>query len=82
MDARLQRIKLLEAFGDCKSIKNGIYELRFITSSGPRVYFAKDGNQVVLLLVGGNKGTQSKDISKAKEYWLDFKTRRNTDGKS
>jgi len=40
---------------------------------GYRVYFGKDGNTVVILLMGGDKGSQARDIAKAKEYWLDYK---------
>ncbi|MCF7799648.1 type II toxin-antitoxin system RelE/ParE family toxin [Candidatus Babeliales bacterium] len=62
-------------FGDCKQIKNGqgIYEFRINYGSGYRIYFGKDGNKIVVLLIGGDKGSQSRDITKAKRYWLDFK---------
>ncbi len=64
-------------FGDCKPIKGskGIYEMRFHIASGYRVYFAKEGDSVVILLIAGNKGSQTTDIKKAKEYWLDYQGR-------
>ena len=77
VDARLQRIKILGSFGDCKSLRGGLYELRFITHSGPRIYFAKDGNGIVLLLTGGDKSSQRGDIEKARIYWKDYKIRRD-----
>jgi putative addiction module killer protein len=55
-------------YGDYKAVGDGVYELRFFFGSGYRVYFAKDGDTVVLLLYGGDKGSQSKDITKAKSY--------------
>jgi putative addiction module killer protein len=59
-------------YGDYKAVGEGVYELRFFFSSGYRVYFAEEGDTVVLLLYGGDKGSQSKDITKAKGYWKDY----------
>ena len=69
-----KRISRMEEgnFGDHKSIGDGVFELRLFFGSGYRVYFAEDGDTVVVLLSGGDKSTQNKDIKKAKEYWLDF----------
>lgn len=53
----------------------GVYELRFFFGSGYRVYFAEDGKTIVVLLLGGDKGSQSKDIAKAKGYWKDHRNR-------
>lgn len=71
--ARLARIRLGN-FGDCKSLQGvkGIYELRIHFESGYRIYFAKQGVKVILLLIGGNKSSQKNDIEKAYGYWLDF----------
>ena len=60
-------------FGDMKSLGEGIYELRFHKSGGHRVYFGLDGKKIVLLLMGGDKSTQSKDITLAKRYWNEYK---------
>lgn len=81
VDARLQRLKISDVFGDKKSLGQGVYELRFIMRSGLRIYFAKDGDEIVLLLLGGNKSSQNRDIEKAKEYWKDYKERGKNNGK-
>ena len=62
-------------FGDCKSLKGGIYEPRIHLDQGFRIYFGKRGEQVIVLLVGGEKKTQQKDIVKAKKYWQECKSR-------
>lgn len=54
-------------FGDYKSLGDGLYELRFFFGSGFRVYYTLRGEQVVLLLTGGDKSGQSRDIEKARE---------------
>ncbi|MFT4554031.1 MAG: putative addiction module killer protein [Chlamydiales bacterium] len=69
---RLNRVRLGN-FGDHKSLEGekGLYELRMHFGSGFRVYFGKKGNRVVILLCGGDKGSQRRDIAKAKKYWGD-----------
>ncbi len=76
--ARLARVRK-DNFGDCKSIKGsrGLFELRIDYGAGYRVYYGKVGTTIVVLLVGGDKGSQERDIAKAKQYWLDFKERDN-----
>ena len=54
-------------FGDFKFIGDGIYEMRIHYGPGYRLYYTMDNDVVVLLLVGGDKSTQQKDIEKAKE---------------
>lgn len=75
---RLNRIRLGN-FGDCKSIKDsgGISELRIDYGPGYRVYIGRYKTTLVVLLMGGDKGSQTKDITKAKKYWADFKERNN-----
>ena len=70
--SRLARVRL-GLLGDCKAIQGfkGIYELRVHLESGYRIYFGKQGDKIVLLLTGGDKGSQKKDIAKAYEYWQD-----------
>lgn len=72
--ARLDRLSLGN-FGDCKFIKNckEIYELRIWHGPGYRIYFGKKEMETVVLLIGGNKNGQSRDIAKAKRYWQDYK---------
>lgn len=66
---------ILGNYGDCKILKgtSGIYELRIDCGPGYRIYFGKDSNTIVVLLVGGDKKNQDKDIEKVKKYWLDYK---------
>ena len=61
------RIKRLENgnFGDCKFIRKKVYELRIDYAKGYRVYFTNKNNELILLLLGGNKSTQNNDIEKA-----------------
>ena len=64
VDARLTRIKKFAHFGDVKGISPGLAELRW--KNGWRVYFTKETKFIVLLLSGGHKNGQKKDIEKAK----------------
>jgi putative addiction module killer protein len=65
----------LGLFGDVEPIGEGLSELRIHYGPGYRVYYGKEGHRVFLLLCGGDKSTQSKDIKKANEYWKDHKRR-------
>ncbi len=78
IQARLERVGLGN-FGDCKSVGEGVFELRLDFGSGYRVYFGQVGSIVVLLLLGGDKTTQEQDIRKAKEYWTDYEERQSAD---
>jgi putative addiction module killer protein len=69
--ARLNRIRLGN-FGDSKSVGGGVEELRIDFGPGYRVYFGRDGKSVVILLCGGSKQTQSKDIHAAQVLWKDY----------
>ena len=73
--ARLTRLALGN-FGDYKHIENEIYELRFITNSGFRLYYGIINNKIIILLNGGNKKSQLKDILKAKKYFNDYLNRK------
>lgn len=66
-------------FGDAKSVGSGVMELRLTFGSGYRVYYALDGDKLVVLLTGGDKSSQDKDIKTAHEYWSDY-LRRNQNG--
>ena len=61
--------------GDCKPVGEGVIELRIRVGAGYRVYCGLHGQQYVILLCGGDKGSQSKDIAKAKAFWNDWKRR-------
>jgi putative addiction module killer protein len=64
------------AFGDCKPVGDGVWELRIDQGPGYRVYYAQAGNQLVLLLLGGDKRQQQADIEKAVECWSDYQRRK------
>ena len=68
---RLNRVRLGN-LGDAKPVGNGVFELRIDFGPGYRVYFGEQNGVVVVLLCGGDKSTQPKDIQRAKEYWADY----------
>ena len=59
-------------FGDHKSVGGGVLELGIAFGPGLRVYYGLHGRQVVVLLGGGDKGSQSRDIRRAQEWWKEF----------
>jgi putative addiction module killer protein len=63
-------------FGDCKPVGSGVWELRIDQGPGYRVYYAKAGKQLVLLLLGGSKRSQQADIDRAIDCWHDFQRRK------
>ncbi len=69
--ARLDRLAVGN-FGDCKSLRGGLYELRIDWGPGYRVYYALSGKSHILLLCGGDKRRQSSDIERAIEYLNDY----------
>lgn len=73
ISARLARIRIGN-FGDCKSIKGvkGLYELREHCGAGYRIYFGKKGRKIVLLLLGGDKANQKKDIKRSSQFWEEY----------
>jgi len=76
VQARIQaRVLRFESgnLGDHKSVGGGVWEARLDFGPGYRLYLGKDGVAVVLLLVGGDKRSQSKDIAAAKRCWQDFR---------
>ncbi len=69
--ARLKRVQLGN-LGDHRGVGEGVYELRIDFGSGYRVYFGEDGKRLIVLLIGGTKKTQTRDIETAKRYWSDY----------
>jgi putative addiction module killer protein len=63
-------------FSRTKGIGGGVLELKFEFGPGYRVYFGRDGDSLVLLLAGGNKRRQDKDIAAAQARWSDYKQRK------
>lgn len=70
---RIQKLEYNEHFGDCKPVGDGIWEMRVNFAKGYRVYFKEKDSRIIILLVGGDKSTQQKDIKKAKEIWEKLK---------
>ena len=66
---RIQKLENDEHFGDCTPVGNGIKELKINYAKGYRVYFKEKNDKIIILLVGGDKSTQQKDIDKANEIW-------------
>ena len=62
-------------FGDYKSVGEGVFELRLHIGKGYRIYLAIVDDMIVLLLCGGDKSSQQRDIERAKTFWSDFKER-------
>lgn len=59
-------------YGDCEPVGEGVSELRMLFGPGYRVYFGEDEHNVVVLLCGGDKGSQDQDIREAKACWKEY----------
>jgi putative addiction module killer protein len=70
---RIQKLEAQEHFGDCKAVGDGISEMRINDAKGYRVYFRERDNKIVILLIGGDKSTQHRDIERAKKIWNKIK---------
>ncbi len=68
---RLDRVRLGNP-GDYRSVGDGVYELRLTFGPGYRLYFGVVDRITLVLLTGGNKSTQQRDIDRAKNYWADY----------
>lgn len=71
VDARLARVRAGN-FGDAKSVGGGVSELRINLGPGLRVYYGLRGKQIVVLLGGGDKGSQTRDIRRAQQHWQQY----------
>ena len=67
ISARIKRIQERRLFGDVEPVGGGVSELRFHIGAGYRVYFVQRGAEVVILLAGGTKASQKRDIANALE---------------
>lgn len=74
--ARLDRLSYYGQAGKCEPVGEGVFELKIFYGPGYRVYFSEYGKTIILLLCGGDKGSQSIDIKKAKEYLADYRNRK------
>lgn len=66
INARIRRLGLGNA-GDSKSVGDGVREMRIDYGPGYRVYYTQRGSEIIILLIGGDKSSQRRDIAKAKE---------------
>ena len=79
--AIIKRVARMEVglFGDCKSLREGVWELRVDVGAGYRVYYAHIGNRVILLTSGGDKKSQRRDIERAVNLLKDWEKRNGQD---
>jgi putative addiction module killer protein len=71
IDNRLERVRKGN-FGDHQSLGGGLFELRLHFGAGYRIYYGRLGEEVVVLLGGGSKRGQARDIQRAHQYWEDY----------
>lgn len=64
--ARLYRVEQDGHFGDVASVGDGVWEMRLFFGAGYRIYYTLQGSRIVVLLAGGDKSTQGRDIEQAK----------------
>ena len=60
-------------YGDCQPVGGGVFELRLHFGPGYRIYFGQIDNRLVLLLCGGKKASQTRDIELATSYWREYR---------
>ncbi|WP_187478128.1 type II toxin-antitoxin system RelE/ParE family toxin [Amniculibacterium sp. G2-70] len=70
---RIQKLEKDEHFGDYEPVGNGIRELKINYAKGYRIYFKETDGKIIILLIGGDKSSQQKDIEKAKDIWNKIK---------
>ena len=72
INIRIKRIESTGNLGDYKTLEGGINELRIFYGPGYRIYFARRGNKIVLLLCAGDKSSQQRDTDKAKKLKAEY----------
>jgi len=72
---RIARVRLGN-LGDWKSVGQGVSELRIDYGPGYRLYLGNENEELVILLIGGDKGSQRRDIERSEEYWDDYQKRK------
>jgi putative addiction module killer protein len=76
VQARIIKLKDDGHFGFSKRLAENLYELKFKKlGGGIRIYYGMDGEDLVILLCGGNKAHQDRDVEQAQEYWDDYRNR-------
>jgi putative addiction module killer protein len=71
VDVRLARVRAGN-FGDSKAVGEGVFELRIALGPGLRIYYGLRGRQIVVLLGGGDKSSQARDIRRAQKWWRQY----------
>lgn len=61
--------------GEYRSVGQGVFELKINFGPGYRIYYGLEGDEIVIILCGGDKSTQQNDVLKAQQYWADYKGR-------
>ena len=72
INVRIRRISPTGNFGDVRPVDDGVYELRINCRLGYRVSYFQRRREIVLLLIGGDKASQEKDIDKAKKFDAEY----------
>ena len=80
VEARLLRVRL-GSFGEINSVGDGVWELKFRKGRALRLYYGQVGKQVVLLLMGGDKRTQTRDVKKARTLFASYRSGELKDAK-
>ena len=73
--ARIRRLELGNP-GNCRPVGQGVMEMKIHHGPGYRVYYGEDGDALIILLCGGDKDSQHRDIRKAHEFWDDYRRER------
>ena len=68
-------------YSNVKSLGGGVFESKISFGPGYRIYFGQDGDELVILLGGGTKKQQNRDIEISKKYWLEYKLLKKQDKK-
>jgi putative addiction module killer protein len=72
IQARVLRFEMGN-LGDHKSVGGAVWEARLPFGPGYRIYFGKDGPSIILLLLGGDKASQTEDIRQAQRFWVQYR---------
>lgn len=72
IQVRIRRLSF-DLEGDWKPVGEGVRELRIPEGKGYRLYYGRDGRTVVVLLCGGDKSSQKRDVQRAVDYWRDYR---------
>jgi putative addiction module killer protein len=71
IDQRISRVKQGN-LGDSKSVGDGVFELRFNFGPGYRIYYGREKEKLIILLFGGDKDSQKRDVALAKRFWQEY----------